>query len=236
MDRDLGDTSRLAAPTMLREPDSVEPVLGPKAGVVRLGRGAVLGAFSLLLATGAHLLGGGTLPGAGTLLVAAVLLGLVAAVVTARRCRFALLLALLGVEQLGLHALFSMASATQACTVTSAAGPPGAGMTHGSAIGVVSACDAASGMHMAGMSGWSMWAAHLAAVAATAWLLARGEAWLWRLAERVAVASGLRHGRRPTRTRRAAVPVHAQLAGYGGRFWADAAPRGPPAPAALRPT
>ena len=79
------------------------------------------GATSLLLATGAHVLGGGSLPGVGVLLVAGMLLGLLAAVLTARRVRLPALLALLGVQQLALHELFGLAAAAPACTPTASA-------------------------------------------------------------------------------------------------------------------
>ena len=72
-------------------------------GWARLARAGVLGGASLFLATAGHVLGGGTLPGAGLLALTAVGLGLLAVTLTARRLRFGVLLAALGVEQLLLH-------------------------------------------------------------------------------------------------------------------------------------
>jgi hypothetical protein len=203
---------------------------GPATGWWRAARVGVLGGLSLLLATGAHVLGGGSLPGAGVLLVAALVLGLLAAVVTVRRCRFALLAGLLGVQQLALHELFTVAGAARTCTL-GASGPASAAHP-GHVPGVarlITSCASEGGMQMTtGVPGWVMWAAHLGAVLVTAWVLARGEAWLWRAVDRVAAAAGLavhRPGsplaREPGST--AYVGVHRRRLAY-----AAAAPRGPP--------
>jgi hypothetical protein len=77
--------------------------LRPQWRAVRV---AVLGATSLLLATSAHAVGGGDLPALGVLAVTAIVLGLVAVPLTARRCRTGVLLAVLGVQQTLLHLLF----------------------------------------------------------------------------------------------------------------------------------
>ena len=196
--------------------------VGATSGRARLLRASALGTASLLLASGAHLVGGGHLPGAGVLVVAAALLGLVAAVVTARRCRFGVLALLLAGQQALLHTLFTVAAGAahvQLGTAHHAALPRGPGLT------------AVPAMDMPG-PGWSMWAAHAVATLATAWLLARGEAWLWRAAERVVVAAGLApttHGRRTA----AALPGLAYLLPHlDGPAWRLAGPRGPPAVAA----
>ncbi|MGI8458431.1 MAG: hypothetical protein ACR2LI_10010 [Propionibacteriaceae bacterium] len=73
----------------------------PWQGFLRGVRVVVLGGVSMLLASGAHLPGGGQLSSAGVVVVSGFVLGLVAAVVTARRCRLPVLLLVLGVEQVG---------------------------------------------------------------------------------------------------------------------------------------
>lgn len=171
----------------------------PGEGGWRLLRAAVLGGSSLLLASGAHLLGGGGVPNAAVLVLAFCLAGLVAVSVTARRCRLPSLLAVLGVEQTGLHLLFGSTAANGVCSpvavaplhgvhaealCTSATGHPGMAPT-GLSVALV---------HQAGLS---MVLAHLVALLVTAWLLARGERWVWGL---VAVAAAA-VAARPTRRR-----------------------------------
>ncbi len=159
----------------------------PARGAVRAVRVGSLGATSMTLATTAHLLGGGPLPPAGVLVVSGLLVGLVAGSATARRCRFGVLVALLAVEQALLHWLFSTAAATTGCD-----GGPIPGAHHGGALGAMG-CVAGTGEGMGraalGLAAPAMWLAHSAAVLATAWLLARGEAWLWRTADRVVSAA-----------------------------------------------
>jgi len=199
--------------------------------VTRVVRAGVLGTLSLLLATGAHVLGGGSLPGVGVLLVAAVPLGLLAALVTRRRCRFGWLAALLAVQQLGLHELFGLAGAARACTlgVRGAAAAPHAG--HAGALDGVTSCAPGGGMDMtSGTPGWLMVVAHVAAVLATAWLLARGEAWLWRTVDRVAAAAGLAASHPTSPAGRDREPVGCDVRSRRLAY-AVAAPRGPPAAA-----
>lgn len=195
-------------------------------GRVRALRAAVLGGMSLALAAGAHVLGGGTLPGVGVLGVAAVLLALVAAVLTARRCRFGLLLGLLAVQQLALHELFGLAAAAQSCAVRSGAG---AGMVHaGPMASVTTTCTSGAMPMETGTAGGLMVLAHVVATAVTAWLLARGEAWLWRAVDRVAVAAAL-GATVHTTSRRAELPGHAAgPTAYVAATWRPAGPRGPP--------
>lgn len=194
-----------------------------------MARAGVLGGLSLILALVAHLVGGGSSPGAGVLLVAAVLLGLAAAVVTARRCRFRMLAPLLVLQQAFLHELFDLAGASASGCHLAAAG-----MAHG-AVGVpgVSTCGTGMAMPMPmDQPGWSMWAAHLLATAATAWLLARGEAWLWRTVDRVGAAAGLRRSVAVTAPRWASALVPVVVRPLPRLSWAPAGPRGPPVVAA----
>lgn len=179
----------------------MSPNAAPSRGRVRLLRWAALGGSSMALAAAAHLIGGGRLPGVGVLTLAGALVGLVALTATVRRLRFPVLLGVLGAEQLGLHYLFSVASTLS---------PVGCVMTHGVAThqavsvggaGVLSCALAPGGAAPAMTSGSTadalMLAGHVLATLATAWVLARGEAWLWRLTERVIVAAAAAPCRRP---------------------------------------
>jgi hypothetical protein len=167
--------------------------------VIRVLRVALLGGGSLLLATAAHLAGGGTLPGPGVLAVAAFVLGLVAALLTRRRVRLPVLLAALVPQQVLLHVLFDTAAAAAgSCT-------PGQAAHHAM---TVLTCMPAHGMGPMGYA-WPMFVGHLVATLGTAWLLARGEAWCWRLVDRVAhaayAAPAVRPGRRRPRPATTAV-------------------------------
>jgi hypothetical protein len=196
----------------------------PIRGADRLLRIGVLGGTSLLLAAGAHSAGGGALPGPGLLVVVAAVLGLAALVVTQRRCRFPLLLVLLGGQQLALHAVFTAATNVSAACVPMAGGVPHHGSLAGAACLPVAGVAAGTPMLM---SGPSMWLAHLAAVAATAWLLSRGEAWLWRTAERIIRTATAA----PSSTLVGQAPVRAGFltqAPYDSAAGSPAAPRGPP--------
>ncbi len=192
----------------------------PTVGWARLLRVVAFGGSSLLLAGLTHLMGGGRLPGAALLLVLGAVTGAVAAVVTARRCRLPLLLAVLAVEQVALHTLFT-AAGTPGCPA--AAAMPAA---HGGSLACTPALSS-SAVPDADPHALLMLAGHLLATALTAWVLARGEAALWRLAERVV---------------RAAEPLHTPWPAVASRLRAlpllvclpaaprpdDAAPRGPP--------
>jgi hypothetical protein len=200
--------------------------LRPQWRAVRV---AVLGATSLLLATSAHALGGGDLPALGVLAVTTIVLGLVAVPLTARRCRTGVLLAVLGVQQTLLHLLFG-----------SAAAHPGCGSS-----GLEAAAhqlDAACAMHStgpmsvqsmgpmadAGTTTWTMITAHIAATIATAWLLGRGEAWLWRTAEQaIRAALGSLTGR--LADDRPRLIISWRMAPWIAPAYESAAPRGPPA-------
>ena len=185
----------------------------------------LLGATSMTLATTAHVVGGGPVPPAGVLLVSGLLVGLVAVTVTARRCRFRVLVALLAVEQVLLHWLFTAAAAMTGCN-----GVPHATAHHGGSLEAMG-CAPAPGDGMGGVAlgtaAPAMWSAHAAAVLGTAWLLARGEAWLWRMADLVVKSATATLSDRHARRRTPRHPV--------GRVFdlptapiSSAAPRGPP--------
>ena len=191
----------------------------PTAGWTRLLRIAVFAVASLLIAGLAHLAGGGRPPSAGLGLVLAALTGTVAAAVTARRCRLPLLAVVLSAEQVVLHLLFA-ASGPMDCA--SAAAMP---VSH---LGVLSCPDGAA-TATAHSESLLMLGAHTFATALTTWLLARGEAALWRLADRVVRAAlPLLAARWPARAPRVRVlpPLPAARAASPHQ---PAAPRGPPA-------
>jgi hypothetical protein len=154
--------------------------LRPRWRAIRV---TTLGAASLSLAVTAHQMGGGAQPSFGLLAVTALLLGMIAVPLTARRCGTVLLLGVLSIEQLLLHWLFTTATGHVSC-------PPAAfsGAAH-HAVDRTCLSSAAEAMPVGTNTGWTMWLAHAAAVLATAWVLARGEAWLWRTAERAVEAA-----------------------------------------------
>lgn len=159
--------------------------------VIRATRVALLGGGSLLLATAAHLSGGGTLPGPGVLAVAAFLLGLVAVLLTQRRVSLPVLVAALVPQQVLLHVLFdTAAAAVGGCSPAQAAHHA---MT-------VLTCAPGHGMGPMGYA-WPMFAGHVVATLGTAWLLSRGEAWCCRLVDRVTHAAYAAPAARPGRRR-----------------------------------
>ena len=191
--------------------------LRPQWRAVRV---VVLGATSLLLATSAHAVGGGALPAPGVLAVTAIVLGLVAVPVTGRRCRAGVLLIVLGVQQSLLHLLFTSAAAHPGCEPIGLA-------SAGHQLGAACAMNGAMPMPNAGPS-WAMILAHAAATVATAWLLARGEARLWRTAERAirAACSTLTHLLADDRPR---LIIIGRMSPWVAPAYALSAPRGPPA-------
>jgi hypothetical protein len=200
--------------TAVRGPDA------PVRGAVRLARVGVLGGGSLLLATLAHMTGGGELPAAWVLTVTGVLLGVVAVTLTARRCRFGLLLAALTVQQLLLHLLFDSASrVVPGCHALT--------MPTGHAVhGVVQTCAMTTAMDPV-LPGWTMWAGHVLATVLTAALLARGETWLWRAADRVVAVATAAPGARPARRLARVTSVRPSVRPTR-RARGAASPRGPP--------
>jgi hypothetical protein len=172
----------------------------------------------LLLAGLAHVAGGGRLPGVGLSLLLTAGTGAVAVVLTVRRCRLPLLLAVLGVEQLVLHLLLD-ASSSMDCA-TAAAMPA----VHDGAMLCQPGVAAAAADHPVSLV---MLGAHVLATALTAWLLSRGEAALWRLAERV-VRAALPAMTPPPAPARPAPAVPQRTALVAWMHGGDAAPRAPP--------
>lgn len=73
-----------------------------------------------------------------------------------------------------------------------------------------------------------MTAAHVVAVLVTAWVLARGEAWLWRTVARVSAAAGLAVGHPMLSGPRRRRPVGPVVTTCRTAVRSAAAPRGPP--------
>lgn len=203
---------------------------------MRLIRAGMLGAVSLLLAAGAHLAGGGELPGLPVLAFLALMTAPLLLWVTARRCRLPRVLTALGLEQVLLHAAFSVTTSAAACGASSVT------VTGHHAVAVtVEPCRmfpaGAGPMPVGGMptgamahtmDSWPMLLAHVVATSLTAIVLARGEAALWALADRI----------RP-RSLPSVAPVGAPAGSVGPgaavfgpvlSWWAGGtSPRGPPA-------
>jgi hypothetical protein len=201
------------------------PASRPLNGGPRILRVAALGGSSLALACGAHLVAGGQLPTAEVLGLTAAMLGLVSVTVTARRVGYRTLLLVLGVEQLVLHYLLTAAAGVQAASCQPGTGSVG----HDAALMAHSSCFmAGSGADQMSMPGWSMSVTHLVATLLTAWLLSRGESWLWELANRI-VRSATATPTATVRTmdRRPSTPPSESL---NSPPPASAAPRGPPVP------
>lgn len=159
-----------------------------RARALRVG---LLGGGSLLLATAAHLSGGGSLPGPGVLVVAAFVLGLVSLVLTRRRVRLPVLLTALVPQQVALHVLFDgAAAAAGGCSPVQAAHHAMTTLT----------CMPTHGMGPMGYA-WPMFVGHVVATLGTAWLLSRGEAWCWAWAARASRAAYAGPLARPSRRR-----------------------------------
>lgn len=194
----------------------------PAQGWARLARAGILGSASLFLATAGHVIGGGALPGAGLLAVTGVALALVSVSLTTRRLRFVPLLAVLSVGQLLLHLLFHAATAASTCATVAMTGHSMAStMTSTSTSGTVAACGGGGAV-----TGWPMLLGHALAVLVTAWLLAHGEQWLWRIVDRVHRHAAAGPSRR--RRRRIVIVVGIGACSLVERAWSPAGPRGPP--------
>ena len=197
----------------------------PGRGAGRLSRIGLFSVAPLVLAGGAHALGGGTLP-VGGVVFAAVALLLISSCVSVRRCRLPQLVGLLGVEQLLLHLLFTAAESAAMCMPAGAVAAPHAG--HGGSPGLDGPAAVAVRMCAEGhvMSpGWQMMTAHAAATVATAWVLSRGESW-WcaTVAELVRIVLA-----RPTRRLPRPAHVFAIRRHPAARLALEiASPRGPP--------
>jgi hypothetical protein len=153
--------------------------------------------------------------------VTAIVLGLVAVPLTARRCRTGVLLAVLGVQQTLLHLLFGSAAAHPGCD-------PSGLQTAAHQLGAACAMHGRMPMADAGTTSWTMIVAHIAATIATAWLLGRGESWLWRTAEQ-AIRAALRSLTGRLADDRPRLIISWRMSPWIAPAYEPAAPRGPPA-------
>jgi len=151
----------------------------PTRGATRLARAASFGAATLALAAGAHVAAGGALPSMTFLAILLVPVSVAAVALTGRRCGPLLLLGSMTTAQVLLH------QTLMALTGQAPGGMAGQ-MSAASASAMVSP-SAMGGHAMVQPEGWSvtMTAAHVAATAVTALLLARGEQALWQLVSRL---------------------------------------------------
>ena len=201
---------------MLAGPATGQPT-GPVAGRLRLLRVGVLGLSGYGLAVGAHVAAGGAAPGWPVSLMLAALLGVLGVAFTARRRGVWTLLGALVATQTALHGLFTLLDApTSTCSLVA------------TGHHAMTVCGPAGDAAME-LPSWPMLLAHLAATAATAWLLARGEAWLWRVVREAFTTPGVvppnDQLRIPTLVRQEVRP--------GARFVRPDTARGPPRAAAL---
>lgn len=188
------------------------PAMTLTGGWARLARAGVFGGASLFLATAGHMIGGGTLPGVGLLALTAIGLALLSVTLTARRLRFGVLLAALGLEQLLLHLLFHASTTAGSCAAV---------VMPGHAMSAAAVCGGGS----APVASWPMLLGHALAVLATTWLLARGERWLWGVADRIQRYAGSAPGR-VRRTRPVVVSLLSTF--LVPARWALTGPRAPP--------
>jgi hypothetical protein len=80
----------------------------------------------------------------------------------------------------------------------------------------------------AGTTSWAMIVGHTAATVATAWLLGRGEAWLWRTAE-CAIRAALSTLTGRVSDDRPSLIIVGRTSPWVAPAYAVSAPRGPPA-------
>ena len=137
-------------------------------------RSAAITLVIVLLASGAHVFGGGSLPTAPVLLALLALTGLATTLATRFKLNFVAMAALLGASQLMLHEAFT------ALAPIDVAAPAG---SHHLGTETVPTLDPATHLHELGTTfGVLMLVAHVLATIASAALLAKGEDALWQLA------------------------------------------------------
>ena len=220
------------------------PAGNPLVGWRRLARVVGFGLPSYVLAVGAHLAGGGAVPSWPVTVGLTVMLGVLGAALTVSRRTLGSLLAALLPIQAGLHWLMSFMGGPTAPGALPTACATAVGLSHqhgallcrpseavlGSAAGQMDIPGPTSAV-MA-MPGPAMIAMHLAATVATAWLLARGEAWLWRTVARllwtpVAARTPRHPAQRPALSADVGMAARVEPRGPAAP---RAPPSGPPAP------
>ncbi len=148
--------------------------LQPRAPFHALRSGAI-SLVIVLLAAGAHVIGGGELPAVPVLLALVALTGLAATLATRFKLNFTAMTALLGTSQLALHEAFT------ALSPVTATAP---GNSHHAAESLNPLLYTATPhLHELGTTlGTAMFAGHILATIGSAVILAKGEAALWQLA------------------------------------------------------
>ena len=214
----------------------------PRAGSRRLLRATAFGMPCYALALLAHVTAGGAWPGWPVTLMLTLLLGVTGLALTHRRRRFGSLLTPLLAAQAGLHWVLSMTDLTTptgrlapGCVDVLVSAHQHGGCSASTAAGAVTdlatATIGGTGSTPAAMVMPSplMVVAHLLATVATAWLLARGEAWLWRAVDWLVPALVRSH--RPRRVLRRVLSAQVPTTPLGTPPGMPGSPRGPPVPA-----
>ncbi|RDV09407.1 hypothetical protein DXK94_13550 [Arthrobacter sp. RT-1] len=167
----------------------------PAQPPLRFLRSGVITGSGIGLAAAAHTAGGGHLPPAPVLLLLAVLVMAPVMLLSRRRFRLPIMALILGGSQAALHSAFTALSGPS----VHCAGPGVAAHGHHRQIAIPSCAGApASAMELTGhalaaLPAPAMLAAHLLAIAATAVVLARGEAALWQLKAWLAPLAAILH-------------------------------------------
>ncbi|QSZ51442.1 MULTISPECIES: hypothetical protein [unclassified Arthrobacter] len=141
----------------------------------RIPRAAAVAVTVLALAATAHLLAGGELPAFPVMTALTAVIALSAIMLTGRKMTVPLLAVYLGASQAALHLAFS---------ALAGAGTPRPGLSHhlGMAAGPGSGHGVVPHEHLSSDASPGMLGLHVAAILATALLMARGESALWALA------------------------------------------------------
>jgi len=150
----------------------------PGDGVLRVARTVAVTAVVVGLAVAAHVAGGGRPPRGLALAGLAAAVAYVCAWAARRRLSLPILAGLLAAGQWALHHAFDLLDAT--CAPATAPVHAGHAVAAGSCEPAVTAAGLLAGSHSAAPS-WAMLAAHVAATAVSALVLASGERALWAL-------------------------------------------------------
>ncbi|MFF1828312.1 hypothetical protein [Paenarthrobacter sp. NPDC058040] len=138
-------------------------------------RSAAIALVIVLLASGAHVFGGGSLPTAPVLLALLALTGLATTLATRFKLNFVAMATLLGTSQLMLHEAFTALAPIDVAASN--------GSHHLGTESLTPVLDPATHLHELGTTaGALMFIAHVLATIASAAVLAKGEDALWQLA------------------------------------------------------
>ncbi|RPF21066.1 hypothetical protein [Myceligenerans xiligouense] len=149
--------------------------MGELGQVMRVVRTLLLASTSLGLAALAHSLGGGELPGPGTMAVLAILTVSASCVVARARPRVWILAPFLGALQLFLHQALAWSAAAGAAAAPGTVHSLGHAGHHAGAAAAPAAAHAGLAVTHGHLTSPRMAALHVAAILATAFLMAAGE-------------------------------------------------------------